>query len=227
MEDRIVVAKGDLGADGDHQHVRHEHLAALADHLAVRGRGARRLAVGPLQPDDRAARPVRAAARDGAAHADRRVRGRRDGRRRAVDEDAGRRRRWRRRLGGGPTGGAAARLVRQRPDRLVELGIERVDLQQRLPLRRGGREVAAVPGQLAAGEQIEDEVLLLRRRLHRQVLRRAHGERQRQLLAEPAARIRRRRRGDRRRCERAPPPAAFRLRFAPHRIVTSYTPTTR
>src|SRR4051812_33933556 len=55
VEDRVVVAEGDPGPDGDHQHVRHEHLPALTDHLAVRGRGARRLPAGLLQPDDRAA----------------------------------------------------------------------------------------------------------------------------------------------------------------------------
>ena len=43
--------------------------------------------------------------------------------------------------------------------------------EQRLPLGGGGREVAAVPGQLSARQQIEDQVLLLGGGLDREILR--------------------------------------------------------
>ncbi len=187
------LRKVDLAADGDHQDARHEGFRLLGDHLAVRGRRMRRLAARALEPDDGAARPQRAAAGDRPAHRHGGVR------QRLRRGGSWRRRRRRRRLGRrggdrgrGLTARAGPRLVRQRADRFFELGIERVESEQRLPLRRGGGEVAPVPGQLAAGEQIEDEVLPLGRRLHRQVLRRTHRERQRQLLAQPAARLGRR-----------------------------------
>ncbi len=93
-----------------------------------------------------------------------------------------------RRLGGRRerrAAGARARFVGQRPDRLFDLGIERADAQQRLPFRGRRREVAAVPGQLAARQQVEDQVLPLGHRLDRQILRRAHRQRQRQLFAQP------------------------------------------
>src|SRR5580704_13600377 len=110
----------------------------------------------------------------------------------------------------------AARLVRQRFDGLLDVGIERMNLEERLPLGRGGGKVAAVPGELAAGQQIEDEVLLLGGRLHRQILWRAHRERQRQLLAQPSAPIRRWRRGLCRRNERSEE-RRRQQRGAPHR----------
>ena len=75
------------------------------------------------------------------------------------------------------TGGRAARRRGcaprgQRPDHLLDLRIQAVDAQQRLPLRGGGREVARVPGELPARQQVEDQVLPLGHRLDGEVLRR-------------------------------------------------------
>src|SRR6185436_1884223 len=106
----------------------------------------------------------------------------------------GRRGGQRRQRRGGSATRTAPCLLRERPDHLVDLRIQTVNAQQRLPLAGRRRVVAAVPRQLAAGEQVEDQILLLRRRLDREILRGAHGERERQLLAQPAAPVGRRRR---------------------------------
>ena len=104
VEDRVLVAEADLGADRHDQHVRDERLVALGDDLAVRRRRARRLAADALEPDDRAARPLRAAARDGAADRHRRRR------RGARGVPAGERR-----APAGSPAGARARQRRRRP----------------------------------------------------------------------------------------------------------------
>jgi hypothetical protein len=72
-----------------------------------------------------------------------------------------------------------ARIIQERTDHPVDLGIQARHAQQRVPLVDRGGPVAALIGQLAARHQVEDEVLALGGRLEPDVLRRLHRQRQR------------------------------------------------
>src|SRR6516165_15866 len=58
-------------------------------------------------------------------------------------------------------GGKGGAFSPERADDALDVGVEAGHAQELLPLRGGRRELARVPRELAAREQVEDEVLLL------------------------------------------------------------------